>query len=119
MNTSNKTQKEGRGTEKNMPTVDVEIKPGMFSRPKRPNKNQKQQQQSQISQEEIERDLKEIYNSKGMKELKALIKKAGNKEVLDAYLKTFFDGRLEAVKERYFIHRLLFETVPKEEFLKM
>ncbi len=120
-NTFTENQKNQKVAQQIKEEISVDIKPGMFGRPKRPNKGSQQQQQQQpvMNQEEIGRDLKEIYNTQGMKELKALIKKTGNKEVLEAYLKTFFDGRLEIVKERYSIHRFLFENITKEEFLKM
>jgi len=56
-------------------SLSIDVKPGMFGRPVRPGKNNKQNLSSErkprISQEEIERDLKEIYrivnNKKAMK----------------------------------------------------
>jgi len=84
-----------------------------------------------INFDQIERDLKDVYKLIGGEEIedktspeeevKKTAEKHGGRNVIKIYLKTFHDGRLEAIPKRLFVPNLLIENklITEDEFIAL
>jgi len=129
---------EGKPKQQEETKVDVgqiDVDTNIRFRPNRGGKqaadNKGQSEKPKFSVEQLERDIKDIYKlasgeevpdkTSAEEEIKKLVGKAGGREVLHMFFRTFHDGRLDAVPKRFFIPNLLIETqsITEDDFIEI
>lgn len=107
----------------------INVDTNISFRPQRGKQDAKASDKPKFNYEQIEKDLKDIYKlasgeevedkTNPEEEIKKLTSKIGGKHVFKCFLKTFHDGRLDAIPKRLFIPRVLVETqsITEEDFV--
>ena len=132
---ADKQTKQQEETKIDTKSIDVDTNISFRPNRERGNKGQQQQQQApkkpKVNHEEIEKTLKDIYKLTNGEELedrespeeetKKLANKVSGKETLYTFFRTFYDGRLDAIRKRLFVPNLLLDSsfITEDEFLDM